>query len=101
MFFYWQEVLAVIEMLLVGHFSSKQGFCPSEFPVLENLRRVILESQGPDPGSVQAHLYQFVTIQQNRNFNISRLEPVACSCDPLSDSAPPSCSGASPSETML
>ena len=43
MFFYWQEVLAVIEMLLVGHFSSKQGFCPSEFPVLENLRRVILE----------------------------------------------------------
>ena len=65
-------------MLLVGHFSSKQGFCPSEFPVLENLRRVILESQGPDPGSVQAHLYQFVTIQQNRNFNISRLEPVAC-----------------------
>ena len=43
MFFQWQEVLAVIEMLLVGHFSSKQGFCPSEFPVLENLRRVILE----------------------------------------------------------
>lgn len=31
-------------MLLVGHFSSKPlGFCPSEFPVLENLRRVILE----------------------------------------------------------
>ena len=44
MFFQWQEVLAVIEMLLVGHFSSKlRGFYPSEFPVLENLRRVILE----------------------------------------------------------
>ena len=46
-----QKLLAVIEMLLVGHFSSKlRGFYPSEFPVLENLRRAMLESQGPSSG---------------------------------------------------
>ena len=86
-----QKLLAVIEMLLVGHFSSKlRGFYPSEFPVLENLRRAMLESQGPSSGPFISICYNPTKVGY-----FSPLEPVArCSCDYLSDPAPPNFSGA-------
>ena len=102
MFFYWQEVLAVIEMLLVGHFSSKQGFLSVRVSSFGKSETSDTWAKVPIPAQFRPI---YINLLQSNKTEISiflawnRL-PV-CSCDPLSDSAPPTCSGASPSETML